>query len=63
MNVRLIVEIDSGIDKEGASFRRGSEFFKRNVNITRSVHGSYTRFMDRGPYSDATDTRPMERPK
>lgn len=29
----------------------------------RSVHGSYTRFMDRGPYSDAMDTRPMERPK
>lgn len=29
----------------------------------RPVHRSYAQFMDRGPYSDAVDTRPMERPK
>lgn len=52
-----------GLTKRGRVLDAVQNFFKRNVNITRLVHGSYTRFMDRGPYSDATDTRPMERPK
>lgn len=55
------VYIRSRIEKRQRS-KTGLRIFQ-NVDIMRSVHGSYARFMDRGPYSDAMDTRPMERPE